>query len=81
MTLAEHLRTIKHALGVHDLADILQLDEGTIRRYVRRNHIPYFKIGMTIRFDPDQVADWLESKSPISIKTVKLEKYPMKRVG
>jgi excisionase family DNA binding protein len=60
MTIAEQLRTIKHALNVDTLAEILQLDQGTIRRHIKRGHIPYFKIGMTIRFDPSRIADWLE---------------------
>jgi len=56
------------------VAEILQLDEGTIRRHVRRGSIPYFKIGMTIRFDPSDLAEWLEAKSMISFKEIKLAK-------
>jgi excisionase family DNA binding protein len=67
MTLAEQVRAIKHALSVVDLARLLQLDDETIRRHVRKNRIPYFKVGMAIRFDPDQLADWLEDKSPIDL--------------
>jgi excisionase family DNA binding protein len=82
MTIAEQLRTIKHALGVQELAELLQLNERTIRNYVKAGRIPYLRIGMTIRFDPDQLADWLEGQSPISIKSVKLERYAKRnRVG
>jgi excisionase family DNA binding protein len=80
MTIPEQLRTIKHALTVAEMAQLLQLEEGTIRRHVRRGHIPYFKIGMTIRFDPDSIACWLENKNLLSPESIRRGSY-VKRVG
>jgi hypothetical protein len=36
MTVAEQLRTIKHALSVAEIEQLLQLDEETIRRHVSK---------------------------------------------
>jgi excisionase family DNA binding protein len=76
MTIVEQLRSRKHALTVKELAELLSLDEETVRRYVRRGHIPYFKVGETIRFDPQQVANWLDA-----ITLFPLEATHYKKVG
>jgi excisionase family DNA binding protein len=68
MTISEHLRALKNALTVRQLAELLNLDEETVRRHVRLEHIPFFKIGATIRFDPSEVAVWLERKGLVSRK-------------
>jgi excisionase family DNA binding protein len=76
MTLAEQLRSRKQALSVNELAELLQLDPKTVRRHNRRGHIPYFKVGRTIRFDPQQVADWLDA---ITLLPLSARRY--KKVG
>jgi excisionase family DNA binding protein len=74
MTLAEQLRSRKHALSVNELAEILQLDPNTVRRHIRRGHIPCFKVGGTIRFDPQQVADWLEAMNMLPLSAMRSKK-------
>ena len=78
MTIAEQLRTIKHALSVEQLAKLLQLEEQAIRRHVRRGHISYFEIGMTIRLAPDDIASWLENKNPLSPESIRRGSYVKK---
>ncbi len=63
MTIAEQPRTRKQALNVRDLAEIIQVEEGTVRRHIRQGHIPYFRVGMILRFDPSDISDWLEGNS------------------
>jgi excisionase family DNA binding protein len=63
MGLAEQIEKLGHALSVDELAALLQLSDETIRRQVKQGTIPYFKVGMTIRFDPKQTAKWLREKA------------------
>ena len=46
---------------VADLADLLAVKPVTIYRMVRRGQLPAVKIGRSIRFSPDDVADFLKS--------------------
>jgi excisionase family DNA binding protein len=64
MTLVEQLRSKKKALTVEELADILCIAIRTLYKEVEDDHIPYFRVRTSIRFDPHQIADWLEGKMP-----------------
>jgi excisionase family DNA binding protein len=64
MTLVEQLRSKKKALTVEELADILCIAIRTLYKEVEDDHIPFFRVRTSIRFDPHQVADWLEGKMP-----------------
>jgi excisionase family DNA binding protein len=48
-------------LKVEDLAELLNLKQGTIRQWIRSNQIPYLKIGGSIRFDENQILSYLDS--------------------
>jgi excisionase family DNA binding protein len=49
-----------------DLLDIAQLSqhlgirERHVRRLISERRIPYIKVGRLIRFDPDDIAAWLD---------------------
>ena len=64
MTLAEQLRSKKKALTVEELADLLGIALRTLYKEVEDEHIPFFRVRTSIRFDPHQVADWLDMKMP-----------------
>lgn len=64
MTLAEQLRARNKALTVEELAGLLCIAVRTLYKEVEDDHIPFFRVRTSIRFDPHQVADWLESKMP-----------------
>lgn len=64
MTLAEQLRSKKKALTVEELADLLCIAIRTLYKEVEDDRIPFFRVRSSIRFDPHQVADWLEEKMP-----------------
>jgi excisionase family DNA binding protein len=68
MTLAEQLRSKRKALTVEELADLLCVAVRTLYKEVEDDHIPFFRIRSSIRFDPHQVADWLEGKTPSHYK-------------
>ena len=65
MTLAEQLRSRKKALTVEELAELLCIAIRTLYKEVEENHIPFFRVRSAIRFDPHQVADWLDGKMPV----------------
>lgn len=62
MTLAERLRSKNKALTVEEVADLLGVAIRTVYKEVEDNRIPFFRVRSSIRFDPHQVADWLEGK-------------------
>jgi excisionase family DNA binding protein len=64
MTLVEQLRSKKKALTVEELSDILCVAIRTLYKEVEDGHIPFFRVRTSIRFDPHQIADWLEGKMP-----------------
>jgi excisionase family DNA binding protein len=64
MSLAEQLRSKKKALTVEELADLLGVAVRTLYKEVEDDRIPFFRVRTSIRFDPHQIADWLEMKMP-----------------
>jgi len=49
-------------MTISDLALKMQLTEAAIRKFVWKKQVPYVKVGASIRFDPDEIAEWLKSK-------------------
>jgi excisionase family DNA binding protein len=47
-------------LDYQELADWLNDSIRHLRRLVQEGRIPYLKVGHFVRFDPDQVRQWLE---------------------
>jgi excisionase family DNA binding protein len=64
MTLIEQLRAKKKALTVEELAGLLCIAVRTVYKEVEDDHIPFFRVRTSIRFDPHEVANWLEMKMP-----------------
>ena len=62
MMLADQLRSKKRALTVEELADVLGVAIRTVYKEAEDDRIPFFRVRSSIRFDPHQVADWLEGK-------------------
>lgn len=64
MTLIEILESREEALDVHQVAELLKVSERHIYELVADGSLPSFRIGKVIRFDPQDVADWLRRKKP-----------------
>ena len=60
----QKIRAKKTALKVKDVADLIGVHVDTIYDWAKakRNPIPHFRIGATLRFDPALIAPWFESK-------------------
>jgi excisionase family DNA binding protein len=41
---------------------MLDVRESFVRRLVAQRRIPFFKIGKFIRFDPDEIGQWLDHR-------------------
>jgi len=60
MSILKNLRGRTAPLNVRDLAELLDVTESTIQRWVRRHQVPAIRVGDVIRFDPGMLADWVE---------------------
>lgn len=52
---------MRKVLNVKEVKDYLSVSESTIRKLVRENKIPYFRIASKILFDQDKIDKWIES--------------------
>ena len=62
MRLAETLRSRTGALKVAEVAEVLGVTPQHIYKMAANGNIPSFRVSGAVRFDPDQVAAWLEEK-------------------
>jgi excisionase family DNA binding protein len=49
-------------LDITEVADRCGVRVRFIRRLVAERRIPYIKLGHLLRFDPDEIAAWLDSQ-------------------
>ena len=47
-------------LTLKQVADQLSVNERHVRRLVAERRIPFIKWGHLLRFDPDEIAEWLD---------------------
>ena len=52
--------TLPQLLDIDHLAQHLGTSHRHIRRLIAEKRIPYLKVGRLIRFDPDEIRDWLD---------------------
>jgi len=63
MGIIHQLKSMEHALTVKELAALLHLGKTAIYEMVRRGAIPCIRFGYTVRFDPHEIASWLQTRS------------------
>jgi excisionase family DNA binding protein len=63
MFLEQIIQKKKGALRANDIAEILDLSEKQIYKLAAAGKIPSLKIENSVRFDPQDLADWLKSRS------------------
>lgn|GEM_PF-2558127 len=64
MTLIEILESRKEALNTQQVAELLGVSEKKIYRLAAAGLLPSFRVGSAIRFDGQDIADWLRNKKP-----------------
>src|SRR5215470_2385917 len=62
MTLIEILEGRKEALDVHQMAELLKVSEQHVYELAADGSLPSFRVGKAVRFDPQDIADWLRKK-------------------
>jgi excisionase family DNA binding protein len=56
-------KPLKQLLTIKDLARQFQITEGTIRKWVMNNKIPFIKLGKAVRFDQNKIDTWINARS------------------
>lgn len=64
MTLIEIFESRKEALNVEQVAELLGVSEKKIYRLSAAGVLPSFRVGSAVRFDGQDMADWLRRKKP-----------------
>ncbi len=54
--------TIPHLLTIDQLAQRLGITVRHVRRLVAERRVPYYKVGRLVRFDPDEIGEWLRDR-------------------
>ena len=67
MTLAELVEEKTEALRVRDVARILDVSVKQIYKMAANGQIPSLRIANTVRFDPQEFAFWLRTKSSMVV--------------
>lgn len=55
--------TLKSFLTVEEVAELLNVADKTVRKYVWERSIPYSKIGGHVRFNEQKLLDWIAEKA------------------
>jgi excisionase family DNA binding protein len=60
-TMKHERRQLARLLSIAEVADALGVDIRHVRRLVYERRIPYIKWGHLLRFDPTDIAAWIDS--------------------
>jgi len=58
----EGMENTPHALTVREVAEFFNVSAMTIYRLAKAGHIPSFRVGNSLRFDPKALASWLRTR-------------------
>ena len=64
MTLIQILESREEALNVTQVAELLGISEKKVYHLAAAGVLPSFRVGKAVRFDPQDLADWLRRKKP-----------------
>ncbi len=56
------LDSIPELMSIDQLAQRLAITVRHVRRLVAERRVPYYKVGRLIRFDPDEIGEWLRDR-------------------
>ena len=49
-------------LTVKQVAEMLQMSESGVYKYIRLKKIPYYKLGQNIRFSKEELEEWMKNR-------------------
>lgn len=53
---------LKTLMTVDDVAAYVNVPVNTVRSWIKTGAIPFLKAGQLVRFDPDEIQEWLRSR-------------------
>jgi excisionase family DNA binding protein len=56
------VRGRKTAMTVEEVAQLLNVSERHVYKLVQDGVLPHLRVGNSVRFDPDKIADWLDGR-------------------
>lgn len=62
------LRARKGFLGAKEVAELLGLKAVTVYKLGRNGTLPCFRLATAVRFDPGQLATWLEAHAVAAVR-------------
>ncbi len=62
MDLITKLRSTENAVSCGELAKLLGVAPNTLSGWATKGTVPAFKVGADYRFDPKQIADYIEAQ-------------------
>jgi len=62
VNLIEQLESRTGAMKVAELCELLGVDDKHVYRMAAHGKLPSFHVGGSVRFDPQEVANWLRNK-------------------
>jgi predicted DNA-binding transcriptional regulator AlpA len=68
VTLVEKLQAKAEALRANDLAALFDVTPQHIYKMAARGAIPSFRLAGALRFDPQEVARWLQHKQGVNVQ-------------
>ena len=54
---------MRQLLTVKELAEVLKIKEQTVYQYACKGVIPYVKVGSCLRFDGEEINNWIKEHS------------------
>ncbi len=54
---------MKEIKSLKEISKYLKISESTIRKLVKEKNIPYFRIGYRIKFDLEEINNWIGTLS------------------
>lgn len=52
---------MKEIYNIKELSSYLKISPSEIRKLVRQNQIPYFRVGNRIKFEKQSINEWIEN--------------------
>ena len=52
---------MKEIYNIRELSNYLKISPSEIRKLVRQNQIPYFRVGNRIKFEKEKINEWIEN--------------------
>lgn len=49
-------------LTMRDVAKLLKVSERTVYSFIKRDGLPFVRLGSSVRFDPQDLPKWIESR-------------------